>query len=181
MTDENAEIPDLARLLGTPQVFSFEGKDYTVERMDLAGMAEYQLWLERDAVAKAIACTAGLPDAEREAWLSGVRRDIAAKKYAAGGAVFLMSLIEQAGMAKSMSIMLKRRHPEADEEFCVKLISTELGREVAAIIHEWNRGDPGGKVRAALTRLGLWPPSSPRPPSDSPPNPSATGPGKSGG
>lgn len=174
-----ADDTSLADLLGTPHELPYKGKLYKLKEIDLAGKAEYQRWLEREAISSALALSETMPPAAAERYLAQVSRDIGAKKYAWGGDLCDQSRREPAGVVKMLQIVLSRNHPEVDEALATEILGDVTARRTLLLMEAAKSEDPKVReqVRILFAALGLnlkcldeLSSSSPLPPSSSAPN-----------
>ena len=153
------DFTSVADLLATPHELEYQGKVYKLKPLDLAGMAEYQRWLERGAIASALALSADFPPDQADRYLASVSRDIGAKKYAWGGELCEKSRREPAGVVKQLQIVLARNHPEVDEDFAREMLNDAVTQRVLKLMEDANSTDPKvrERVRTLVVALGLNP------------------------
>jgi hypothetical protein len=165
-------MTSLADLLNAPSDIEFEGKTYKLREPTLIECGRFQRWLESEARASAAAAVE-LPEADRRQLLKDVNAEIAAKRYAYGGAVCVECLQTPDGLAKLLSIVCEDQG--VTFELAKRMCDGRLLDMARHILSADASDDPGKKaaVAALMTTLGLPPLSSASSSSASPTTPAA--------
>lgn len=113
----------LADVLGIGPLFTFEGKEYTLEPLDVERQAIFSHKLRQRNYEEALRSEEFLPPKAAADAITAVRRDAAAGEFDFHGQTCLRALMSRWGYHESLKLALVK-YPDIDDAFVDRLLDT---------------------------------------------------------
>lgn len=135
-------MSEIARTLGLPRPFRFEGRDHPVAERDFYVEGLFELWLEQQAADAVERHKERMHPAVYADHLAGWRRDCASHVYAFGGPEAVKAMYSMPGAKHLAFLQMRQASKDATEELVERISrDPEAWRRLTAVVWFGEHGE----------------------------------------